>query len=159
LNHSGTNPNSNALPESNKPLPPKMVAWFLDRYGAEQWAYSHPTLRPCDVSVAPKIEYWQRRDRSRDPNKFDWAMFPRPNNKRPAVSVPKSADARMREYYLLPGFIFKWSLLYHELPPSDSFFYDYMFDGAEWKDAVENYGLFAGEIMAPTFDECNRSGH
>jgi hypothetical protein len=61
-------------------------------------------------------------------------------------------NIRLREYYLLPGHILKWSKLYppHNdnnnvssfvVPTSDSWIWDWFPDGNFWRSGMEQYGI------------------
>jgi hypothetical protein len=115
------------------------------RYAAEHWVGSSPNIRPCDLSNTWNIQYWQRRNRPL--TEFNFSMVPRHpaniHNKR----IRTQENIRMREYFLLPGNIFKWLTLYHTVPPPASWVWSWFPDGEEWKTSFEKYGTSVLETV------------
>jgi hypothetical protein len=112
------------------------------RFSSEHWIASHPSVRPCDLSTTANYRYWV--NASRDvPGEWEFAMAPRPHHDLNASwhSINPVArqvlwtdyEARLREYYLLAGNLYKWLSIYRELPPDDSWIWRWYPDGEVWK--------------------------
>jgi hypothetical protein len=134
--------------EANKP-------WVMgnNRYAAEHWIGTHPDVRPCDLSTTPNYWYWENHDHSM--NEFAWAMYPRNHQNFSNHTESESyinADLRLLAYTLLPGLLWRFSHLYHQLPQEDSWIYKLQ-DGSFWKDAVQKHGHKAVDLItSPEFD-------
>ncbi len=73
---------------------PEHHPWLgLGRFHQEQWILSHPNLRPCSED------------------------FPVIHN------INVNVTSGHREYFLLPGLLWKWATVYHDtaIPHEDSF--------------------------------------
>ena len=138
--------------EANKP-------WVMgsNRYAAEHWIGTHPNVRPCDLSTKPEYWYWENHDHSKD--EFEWAMYPRKGfshyqefSNSDNVDIFINADLRLSAYTLLPGLLWRFSHLYNQMPPDDSWIFK-LPDGSFWKDAIQKHGHRAVEtITASDFD-------
>lgn len=117
----------------------------INRYAMEHWHGSHPSLDiTCDVSNHSTNEYWKNtRAADRKPDDWRFDRFPR----RPSPGLPlelfQNESKRRKEYFLLPGHLFKWYQLYGELPPLNSWIWSWYPDGAFWKDQVQKHGTMA----------------
>jgi hypothetical protein len=102
------------------------------RYADEHWFGRSPNIKPCDLWNTRDIKYWQRRNRP--VTHFNFFMVPRHpaniHNKR----MRTQEKIRMREYFLLPGNIFKWLTLYRNVPPPTLWVWSGFPDGEEWKN-------------------------
>lgn len=90
-------------------------AYGTNGYGSYFWAGSHPSLRVCDVNTEAenRSSLLEPRWPLTSPN---W-----PGQKRDLIGmVLGNKSLRQREYFLLPGYIFRWFHLYGEAPPPDS---------------------------------------
>jgi hypothetical protein len=115
----------------------------LGRYAAEFWAGSHPSIRPCDVSNPDKHtwKYWKNYDANF--NDMDLAPAPREEISQTNLFLPKTTDERLREWFLLAGYIMKWYRLYNQVPSDDSWVWSYFPEGDIWKEAVKQHGRHA----------------
>jgi hypothetical protein len=130
----------------------------IERYSMEHWVGSHPRITPCDVSIKSlDLADWSQADRS-DVD-FEWAMAPRrrtapiDNNPRAQTTVYRKRANRMREYYLLPGNVFKWFSLYNETPPHDSWIWSWFPDGDEWRVGSVMYGQNVTDVLTQDIAE------
>lgn len=132
-------------------FPAEPDRYGLDRFAAEHWIGSHPQLVPCDISDTANIHYWYTKDRNQTELKF--AMAPRrplraplklwpvmTDMKKVKLKVLNSQVLRSKEYFLLPGYLFKWYALYQEFPPASSWVWSWFPDGGLWKDRIAMYG-------------------
>ena len=136
----------------------------LDRYAAEHWIGSHPSIRPCDMSVTEDILYWrlggggnndekqqqQQQQVVADPTTtamFHWSMAPRKGifnatwyrlDQDLLAKILANETLRKTEYFLLGGHLWKWSMLYGDdpKPAYDSWIWDWFPDGKQWRDHV-----------------------
>jgi hypothetical protein len=128
------------------------VPWNMgtQRYAMEHWHGSHPSSEIiCDVATNPDRRFWKSlRAEDRKPDDWQFQRFPR----RPLPGLPtvleENDSIRKREYFLLPGLIFKWYLLYKEVPSPSSWVWSSYQDGAFWRDQVDKHGSKAVEIVA-----------
>lgn len=137
--------------------------WGTDRYASEMWVGSHPDVRPCDLSETAAHDFWFKTER--DPTRdFHFGEAPR----LPLVNVSNVSNPvgwrfldteklevlmngpkrRRREYFLLPGHVFRWMILYGRVPDESSFFWKFFPDGDFWRAAVAQYGVDAVEQVA-----------
>lgn len=124
----------------------------VERYAMEHWHGSHPSVRVCDVSVSPMIEYWQG-IRAMDRKEGDWelAHFPRHSvaadwsfgGSSKLTEMMNNESARLREYFLLPGQLLRWLELYGEVPPQSSWVWSWYPDGEFWYNQVKQHGVHA----------------
>jgi hypothetical protein len=143
---------SNVLKEAN-------YYYGLDRFASEHWIASHPSVRACDMSKRPDLFYWRRAHPPKNVREeLEWSAFPRHAITAPWTYIPKDFQVmlnqrsnRMREWFLLSGFLYKWYELYDEAPPNDSWVWTWFPDGPEWKLAVSKYGRNVTDIMAAEF--------
>jgi hypothetical protein len=132
-------------------FPPEPDRYGLDRYAAEHWIGSHPQLVPCDLSDTAGIHYWYTKDRNQ--TDLNFAMAPRrplraplklwpvmTDMKKVKLKVLNSPELRSKEYFLLPGYVFKWYTLYHEFPPASSWVWSWFPDGELWRDRIALHG-------------------
>jgi hypothetical protein len=68
--------------------------------------------------------------------------------------VLSNKTLRMREFFLLPGLILKWHILYNDTyPPPSSWVWDFYPDGAEWRERLAKYGAAAVLEQLPILQE------
>ena len=119
-------------------------AMGVGRYSSEHWVGSHPSVVPCDLSQTYKYLYWVRARRNTTAT-FEYAMAPRFGIEEPWFRIQKQEFVlknrvpRLREYFLLAGFLFKWYSLYGEVPPDDSWIWRWFPDGKEWHSTAVPY--------------------
>ena len=138
------------------------------RYAPEHWIGSHPSLKPCQLSVPPDYFYWEDHDHKiHYKSHFDFSVFPdtrpggrlREDNEFWGVylnsTLLNNTDLRLRDYSLLGGLLFRWTRLYNNtIPPDDSWLWSWLPDGDFWKRAVQTYGAHDAPdiVMAPNFN-------
>jgi hypothetical protein len=106
-----------------------------------------PRLVPCDVSRHVSLGYWLDADRD-TAKEFDdsatsrnssdkgcaWAMAPRFAWNDPGwayqaavqdVTLVTDTERLRKEFFLLPGRLYKWWVEYNTTPPSDSWIWDW----------------------------------
>ena len=101
-----------------------------DRYAAEQFVSNHPDLIPCT------------NDWSEDPNgDFEKFVIKSGNlTLLQSMTEDKNPD-HLKEWYLLPGILWRYYVLYNELPSSDSWVWRHYPDGVSWKIAIQQMGF------------------
>lgn len=119
------------------------------RYAAEHWVGSSPDIRPCDLSNTWDIKFWQRRNRPA--TAFNFSVVPRHRANLHNKRVRTQDHYRMREYFLLPGLLFKHLTLYGTVPPEGSWMWSWFPDGEKWKSAFEEYGNKVVETVTETY--------
>jgi hypothetical protein len=112
-----------------------------DRYAAEQFVGTHPNLVPCSYkdgliwSVDPPGTFESHVLRTglivEDGDSLEEMM------KRIEMEVDNN---HLREWYLLPGILWRYHVLYDEMPPSDSWIWRHYPDGANWRQVVAKKG-------------------
>jgi hypothetical protein len=121
----------------------------IDRFASEHWVGSHPDLIPCDVSPSTTgFGHWISGGGPAQGKQaaFEFGMAPRRDGSpvgeevktRPVIL--KNKEWRKKEFFLLPGRLFKWMRLYQKAPPKDSWIWKWYPDGEYWKDTVKKYG-------------------
>lgn len=98
----------------------------LSRFFAEHWIGTHPSIRPCDLSSSPSLEFWKTGDRDASDHSFnmaprhtidaEWDFYNYCNNSQ----ILDNEEERLKEYFLLPGHLFRWIKEYNETAPDDS---------------------------------------
>ena len=117
------------------------------RYESEHWIGSHPDLRPCDVSAVPNKDYWLEKDRNYA-REFKWDMAPRHSitadwlwwsytSQNETLTDPV---ARLRDYFLLRGMLYRSLAFYHAVPAPQSWVWKWFPDADLWRMAVDTYG-------------------
>jgi hypothetical protein len=132
-------------------FPAEPDRYGLDRFAAEHWIGSHPQLVPCDLSDTADISYWYTKDRNQ--TELNFTMAPRrplraplklwpvmTDMKKVKLKVLNSPELRSKEYFLLPGYLFKWYVLYQEFPPASSWVWSWFPDGELWQDRIAIHG-------------------
>lgn len=105
------------------------------------WIGSHPSLVPCSLSPSQNLTIWMKGNHMPD---YVPSIGPRGlKSKLRMKSAEGSPDMRLREFRFLPGQILKWSMLYGQVPPDDSWFWDWYPDGELWKHAVTEHGALS----------------
>jgi hypothetical protein len=110
------------------------------RYSMEHWIGTHPSFVPCHLSREPSIRVWTLDEGLR----FSFAtasQFPLQSKWFQAKvarmeKILKDESSRKREWYLLPGLLYKWYTLYQEYPPQSSWIWEYFPDGREWYHGI-----------------------
>jgi len=114
-------------------------SWLgIDRYAQEHWAYSHPSINPCDLLPRPRPHY-ELGESGVIP--LYLKMAPRYPMGYRDPRMEKKSDAsevieKYSSYYLLEGNLFRWKELYNQLPPKDSWVWLWYPDGRKVKMAA-----------------------
>jgi hypothetical protein len=104
----------------------KACYFGFERFASELWIGTHPSFRPCPIN------------HSLDPfNKAFW-------NK-----IKDNPVARKREYFLLPGLLWKFSTINGDtiFPPDDSWIWQHFPDGSDFLDAIHSTGSLKGAVI------------
>lgn len=114
------------------------------RWAMEHWIGSHPSIVPCHLSTHPSILQWMKSDNGLPFEFMNATKLPilsrwLKNDLNRMKTVLNDPSSRKREAGFLGGLIWKWYSFYHELPPTDSWIWDYFPDGGEWRQLVESY--------------------
>lgn len=126
------------------------------RYAWEQWVGSHPSLRPCDLSLTANFRHWVQAQSHSDwqlslaPRHDIWAPWYRiQTGKREAVMANPSK--RIRDYFLLAGVLFKSIQLYNATPPLNSWIYKWFPDGEIWQHGVQKHGTGVVQVLTEAY--------
>jgi len=140
----------------------------LQRYAAEHWMGSHPTVKGCDMDADATIPDEVREkcvpDNSCSLRRW-WvagqsldaaaAVGPR----RHGAPVHDTNASRhpeynaVTDYYGLRGQLQKWYGLYQEAPPDDSWVWQWYPHGMQWKSLVQKHGVMGAiDRMVPPID-------
>lgn len=103
-----------------------------DRYAAEQFISNHPSFIPC--SYTGEYDYWSENP----PLDFERHIIKTDDMK---LEEMKKKDYHLREWYLLPGMLWRYYVIYNQLPPPESWMWKHYPDGKAWKNAVEKMGF------------------
>jgi hypothetical protein len=127
-----------------------------ERFADEHWVGSHPSLMPCDVAPRPHLMKWihpKYLNRSRtylfDTQPLEWSLAPRhPINEdwlffqgiQKKYKLVADRNWRHREFFLLPGALWKWITWYNAVPPTSSYVWSWFPEGLEWLGRVQTLG-------------------
>jgi len=137
-----------------------MHYYGVGRFASEQWVGSHPAIVPCDLSPRGHIKPWYQPGPAQHP--FQFAMFPRhpiQHDEWPYIYKRKlklqmnNPSARFREYFLLPGNLFRWYHLYNQAPPESSWIWSWFPDGLTWKQQTKEHGKNGVDILTAEYAE------
>ena len=120
---------------------PRQYVYGSGRYMAEYWIGNTPYLRPCDVAYRHNsIDYWKSpHHHALAEQAFRLSSAPsvpmaartwdyhRYTRDRPIVN--KNQSERLKNFFLLPGNLFKWKTMYNQTPPKDSWVWSWYPDG------------------------------
>ena len=107
------------------------------RYAAEQFVANHPSLIPCSFTHP-----------SWEPNMI-WEVDPRGNfydlhvihTERALTKEEMNTHDKFKEWFLLPGILWRYHKIYGEMPPPDSWVWRHYPDGETWKAVIEEVGF------------------
>jgi len=102
------------------------------RMAAEEFVGTHPSLIPCSFS---KGQAWS----VDPPGSFSSHVITWTGN--PKLEEMLQGMNHLKEWYLLPGILWRYHVLYGEMPPSESWVWRHYPDGNNWKEAVERLGF------------------
>lgn len=119
-------------------LPARPDTLGVGGYALEHWIGSHPGIVPCNLSPSYNLKTWMR-GLTRKPD-YELTIGPRPIAGGRVAYVQGKPEKRLREFLFLPGQILKWTMLYDQLPPQDSWVWEWYPDGERWKLAVAEHG-------------------
>lgn len=125
----------------------------LQRYANEHWIGAHPTLRPCELSGGrtkmhktgwftghpqPQRDFNLTSSPSKPLNSahYDWV-----NLREIRRNILNTETLGRRSFFLLPGRVFQWKHLYHQVPSPDSWTWKWFPDGEFWIQALRRHGL------------------
>ena len=125
----------------------------LQRYANEHWIGAHPTLRPCELSSGrtkmhktgwftghpqPQRDFNLTSSPSKPLNSahYDWV-----NLREIRRNILNMETLGRRSFFLLPGRVFQWKHLYHQVPSPDSWTWKWFPDGEFWIQALRRHGL------------------
>lgn len=121
---------------------PRCYSLGLERFAAELWIGSHPELVPCDLAATVDINYWKNTPWQGAGGNVSFALAPRipitskdwQNLKHDRMErILQKRHLRLREYFLLPGVLYRYAVLYQQLPKDSSWIWQWFPDGKEWK--------------------------
>lgn len=106
------------------------------RFAAEQFVSTHPDLVPCSFTKPEEAKgsFWVENP----PGSFDSHVI---QTEKPNMELMKDEQLRHREWFLLPGVLWRYYVLYNQLPPPESWVWRHYPDGEEWKEAIEKQGF------------------
>ena len=117
------------------------------RFMAEYWIGNTPFLRPCDVAHQHNsLDYWRSTHPVNAVNSFRLSNAPtvamadrtwdyhKYTLDRPIVKRDQSL--RLRNFFLLPGNLFKWKIMYNQAPPRDSWVWSWYPDGSVFLNQI-----------------------
>ena len=115
--------------------------WGTGRYAAEYWVGSHPTIRPCDVTSIRSLRTFERRNLTQ--HDMHLQMSPREpyTHEDLVIRLPTTVEGRIREYFLMAGYIMRWRRYYHAVADDTSWVWNYFPEGNLWKRAVHDHGM------------------
>jgi hypothetical protein len=114
-----------------------MEALGIEGFAMDHWVGSHPNMKPFDW---PSRSVWHQGVSHM--NKFSgWGL-----DSRKLDSVIKDVEQRRLEISFLAGLFVKWSVLYGEQPPADSWVYQVYPDGNYWE--VHNFALGQAHVAS-----------
>ncbi len=106
------------------------------RYAAELFVSSHPGIIPCSMMQGSKL-YW-----SEDPpGDFTSHVVGFVEMELLNKMIMGTSNAHLKEWYLLPGILWRYHVLYNELPPADSWVWRHYPDGIRWNIAIQQMGF------------------
>jgi hypothetical protein len=129
-----------------------MRLFGLERFAMEHWVGSHPFVAPCDMAgvFAGNLSAWNQSGGANESD-FVWNMAPHapfrpvdywsPFSESNVDHILAHKGHRMREYFVLPGQLFKWVYLYNQVPPIDSWAMTWYPDRVEWRKRVRKLGV------------------
>jgi hypothetical protein len=108
------------------------------RFAAEQFVGNHPRLIPCSFTKPEDAigSFWE----VDPPGRFESHLIRAVGPKFIKHTLKVKSD-RLKEWYLLPGILWRYNVIYNEPPPFDSWIWRHYPDGESWKQAVKNEGL------------------
>ncbi len=116
------------------------VATGKGRFAAEQFIGSHPSLKPCSFTKpeAALKSFWKI-----DPPKpFERNVVPVGGRKPPLLDeIVADKNKHLVEWYLLPGILWRYHILYGEMPGADSWVWRHYPDGERWREVIEERGF------------------
>lgn len=114
------------------------------RYANEHWILSRPEVQPCVLSDGSTVR-WQKEGG----NTSTWhrQLVPLQPRLDPGRALTRNRTQRLREYSLLPGFLFQWIRIYERVPPANSWVWQWFPDGDAWRAALDQYGFEAVEYL------------
>lgn len=108
------------------------------RFAAEQFVTTHPTLIPCSFTKPEDAinAFWIENPKGAFENHVIHGENP--------VNLQQDMLANnnhLKEWFLLPGILWRYHVLYGELPPEDSWIWRHYPDGENWKQLIQQVGF------------------
>jgi hypothetical protein len=111
------------------------------RFAAELFVGSHPALVPCSLDREQRVWSVDPPNRFRDLVVYMLNAIPIGNKTYEQYMDEIESDGHaLTDYYLLPGMLWRYHVLYNEMPPASSWIWRYYPDGENWKLAVAQMG-------------------
>ncbi len=110
-----------------------------DRFAAEQFIGNHPHFIPC--SFRKPVEAIKSIWAVNPPEEFRYYIIPSEEHKTVEDMEGEGGNKRIKEWYLLPGILWRYHTLYNEMPPPDSWIWRHYPDGDIWKETIEKDGF------------------
>lgn len=102
----------------------RRASWVgTDRYAMEQWAFSHPLVRPCDTIIKSFNYNNPRHPLSYGAPKRE--MAPRQNFTGLHHSVHRVGLGPVHPFFRLEGLLYRYKKLYGAIPPNNSWVYTF----------------------------------
>ena len=108
------------------------------RFAAQQFISNHPSMIPCSFTRpmdAPNA-IW-----SADPPGDFYSNYVIHVEKPLTIEEIMVNDNHLREWYLLPGILWRYYSLYNEIPSPESWIWKHYPDGETWKATIEILGF------------------
>lgn len=101
------------------------------RFAAEQFVGTHPSLIPCSFRGD---EFWT----IDPPGSFDLHVI---KTEQLDFELIEQNNAHLKEWFLLPGILWRYHVLYGEVPPPESWIWRHYPDGERWKEVIDEMGF------------------
>jgi hypothetical protein len=111
------------------------------RFAAELFIGTHPRLIPCSITH-DRTTWWSGNPPTRFRNSIIAHHVPLKDGEtyEEHMDELESDGHALTDYYLLPGILWRYHVLYNEMPPADSWMWRHYPDGEKWHHAVEKLG-------------------
>jgi hypothetical protein len=111
------------------------------RYAAEIFVGTHPKLVPCSLAL-DRQTWWSGNPPYRFRDLIMSHAVPIGDKTYEQYMDKMESDGHvLTDYYLLPGLLWRYHVLYNEMPPAESWIWKHFPDGENWRLAVERIGF------------------
>jgi hypothetical protein len=108
------------------------------RFAAEIFVGTHPKLVPCGPLGTT---WWSGNPPTRFRDNIMRNLVPIGDKTYEEYMDEIESDGHaLTDYYLLPGILWRYHILYNEMPPEDSWIWRHYPDGEKWQHAVQVLG-------------------